>query len=323
MLTTAVIGSLLPYSLHGFGILVVLLLAGLDVLLIDATEALAFAWRRPLDERERTLRDLAYRRGFRLLGLAAILEIILVIATGILSAVVGPSSVGGLTTTAISNGITGRALVVVVQLLVMTPTMVIAWSDLDHDIDEASRRSRPRRLAWFALPALIAGWAALLTLGPEQTVPASSNVTFVSSQGATCNHFARGRLVDAEFGATVGMRAEVRWNGHDAWVIGDPRIPLPRSAIDGMLAAMPPEERAAAPAPRMFNPDDPDLSGCGLDNSDDFATVSSTTCTGVIDIAGTLHYSVHAVVSGPAGVGRRDVTLTLVVDRNGHVLQWP
>jgi hypothetical protein len=164
---------------------------------------------------------------------------------------------------------------------------------------------------------------ALLTIGPEQAVPASSNVTFVSTQGATCNHFAGGRLIDAEFGATVGMRAEVCWNGHDAWVIGDPRMPLPQSAIDGMLAAMPPEARAGATDPSLLNPDDPDLSGCGLDNSGDFATVSPTNCTGHIDSAGTLHYSVHAVVSGPFGVGRHDVTLSLVVDRNGRVLQRP
>jgi hypothetical protein len=62
---------------------------------------------------------------------------------------------------------------------------------------------------------------------------------------------------------------------------------------------------------------------CGADNLDDFATVSATSCTGVIDSAGTLHYSVHARVSAPFGIGQRDVTLMLVVDRNGHVFERP
>jgi hypothetical protein len=317
---TAPLGSLLPDSLHGFGILVVLVLAGLDALLIQATAGLAFARRHALDERERALRDLAYRRGFRLLGLAAVLEVVALIVTGILSVILAPDGQRGLGTTAVNNGITGRGLVVLAELLLMTPTLVIAWVDPNRERDETGTERRGQRVAWLALPALGVAWLVLVMLAPQQVVTASTNSSSASVQGATCMHFAAGRMVDAEFGATVGLRVEVCWNGHNAFVFGDPRIPLPRSAVAGLEAGMPAD---LVIDPSMFNTDNPDLSGCGRDNSDDFATVSTTTCTGVIDDSGTLHYSVHAIVSGPLGLGQRDVTLTLVVDRTGNVLQRP
>jgi hypothetical protein len=137
-------------------------------------------------------------------------------------------------------------------------------------------------------------------------------------QGASCAPFAAGRIVDAEFGATVGMRVGVCWNGHDAFVWGDPRISLPQSAIAGLAVPAGVDLGAGD-----LNPAQSDITACGADNLDDFATVSGTSCTGVIDSAGTLHYSVRARVSAPFGLGQRDVILTLVVDRNGHVLQGP
>lgn len=320
---TVPLGSLLPDSLHGFGILVVLVLAGLDALLIQATAGLAFARRQALDERERALRDLAYRRGLRLLGLAVVLGLVAVIVTGILSVILAPGGQGGLGFTAVNNGITGRGLVVLAELLLMTPTFVIAWVDPDRERDETGTERRGHRVAWLALPALGVAWLVLVMLAPVQVVTASSNSSSASVQGATCMHFAGGRMVDAEFGATVGMRVEVCWNGHDAFVLGDSRIPLPRSAIAGLEAGMPADVRASVTDPSVFNDDSPDLSGCGRDNTDDFAMISATMCTGVIDAHGTLHYSVHAIVSGPLGLGQRDVTLTLVVDRSGRVLQRP
>jgi hypothetical protein len=316
---TALLGSLVPASLHGFAILVVLLLVGLDVALIRATDALAFT-QRALDERERALRDMAYRRGFRLLGLAFVVEILVLTATGILEFYIDGNG-HGLATAAVDNGITGRALVAVLEALLMLPTVVVAWVDPDRVADDMPATMPRHRLAWLTLPAVAVAWLALVAVGPEQAAAASrSHSSSFSVQGASCAPFAAGRIVDAEFGATVGMRVGVCWNGHDAFVWGDPGIPLPQSAIAGM--AVPPG-LDIGPGGSDVNPAQSDITACGADNLDDFATVSAINCTGVIDAAGTLHYSVRARVSAPLGIGQRDVTLTLVVDRNGHVLERP
>jgi hypothetical protein len=316
---TALLGSLVPASLHGFAILVVLLLAGLDVALIRATDALAFTHRRALDERERALRDMAYRRGFRLLGLAFAVEILILIATGILSYYISGAG-HGLATSAVDSGIPGRALVGLLEALIMLPTLVIAWVDPDRVADEVPAGSPSQRLGWLALPAVAAAWLVLMAVGPEQAAAASRNTSSFSLTGASCAPFAAGRIVGAEFGATVGMRVGVCWNGHDAFVFGDPTIPLPPSAIAALVV---PSGTDLGPGGSNANPAQPDLTSCGADNLDDFATVSATSCTGVIDSAGTLHYTVHARVSAPFGIGQHDVTLSLVVDRNGRVLQRP
>ena len=186
--------------------------------------------------------------------------------------------------------------------------------------DELPPGSPRRGLAWLAPPAVAAAWLVLLAVGPEQTAAASRNSSSFSLQGASCAPFAGGRIVGTEFGATVGMRVGVCWNGHDAFVYGDPNIPLPPSAIAALEM---PQGVDLGPGGSNANPAQLDITSCGADNLDDFATVSATSCTAVIDSTGTLHYTVHARVSAPFGIGQHDVTLSLVVDRNGHVLERP
>jgi hypothetical protein len=316
---TALLGSVLPSSFHGFGVMVVLFLVTLDILLIRATDGLAFTRRQTLDERESALRDRAYRRGFRLLGLALALELVIFIATeSILSAVANATQNGSLPSiTEISNVISGRGLTAIVELLVMLPTLMIAWAAGDSVGGEGTQPARHSGLPWVSIPAIAGAWLLLASAAPEQATAAANYSVSGGLQGATCRHFATGRIVGAEFGATVGLRAEVCWNGTDAFVSGDPSIPLPESAIAAMH--LPPGVPADG-----GNPAQTDLTACGADTTDDFATVSATTCSGTIDAAGTLHYSVHARVSPlPGGIGQRDVTLTLVVARDGRVLVSP
>ncbi len=214
----------------------VLLLVGLDVALITATDALAFTRRRSLDERERALRDMAYRRGFRLLGLAFAVEILIVIATGIASFYISGAG-HGLGTPLVDSGISGRALIGLLELLVMLPTLVIAWVDPDRVTDETPASSTRRVLAWLALPAVAAAWLVLLAVGPAAGRRRAAQYIILQSRGSELRPIRRGRIVGAEFGATVGMRVGVCWNGHDAFVYGDPNIPLPPSAIAGHRGA--------------------------------------------------------------------------------------
>ena len=121
-------------------------------------------------------------------------------------------------------------------------------------------------------------------------------------------------MIGAEFGGTVGLRAYVCWNGTDAFVWGDPNLPLPASLNRNF---------------KPFTAHDFDAAmtletGCGLDNVSDFAAVGQTTCAERIDASGTMHYTVSARVSPiPFGIASREVTLDLVVTRTGKVLERP
>ncbi|MGH3421273.1 MAG: hypothetical protein ACRDOD_16995, partial [Streptosporangiaceae bacterium] len=197
------------------------------------------------------------------------------------------------------------------------PTLMIAWAAPDGASGDGAQSPPHTGLAWLCIPALATAWLLVVSAVPAQATGISNNSISSGFQGAACTHFSAGRVVGAEFGATVGLRAEVCWNGTDAFVVGDPSIPLPRSAIAAM--DVPP-----GGAPDQVFPAEADLTACGADTTDDFATVSQTTCTATIDRAGTLHYTVHARVSAlPGGIAGRDVTLALVVARDGHVLQAP
>jgi hypothetical protein len=321
---TAFLGALIPQSYHGLAIAVVLLLVALDIRLIRATGGLAFTRRTTLDERETGLRDLAYRRGFRLLGLAVAVELVIIIATNIIvAATSAPTQFGGFSSSSqLSNVITGRGLTWIVELLVMAPTLTIAWVDGDHLEADDTQTSRRGALLWLTLPALAGAWLLVVSTSPEQEVKASpNNGGSYNVQGASCAHFVAGRMVGSEFGATVGMRVEVCWNGTDAFVFGDPSIPLPQAAIARMNL---PAGTLAGVPPSFVDPALPFLTSCGADNVDDFATVSGMSCTASIDGAGTLYYTVFARVSAlPGGTGQHDVSLHLVVARDGRVVERP
>ena len=116
-------------SLHGFGIAIVLVLASLDIILIHSTDGLAFARTRSLDERQRALRDRAYRLGFRLFGLAVILLMVLSVVISALALITGQIGDIGPGFTQLDEGVPGHTLVAVAELVLMMPTLVIAWVD--------------------------------------------------------------------------------------------------------------------------------------------------------------------------------------------------
>ena len=321
LLATALLGSSLPPSFHGFGILVVLCLVVLDLLLVRATGGLAFTRRRTLDERETALRDHAYRRGFRLLGVALAVELLIVIATAYVSFALSTLGQNGsfAGSPELNNVITGRGLTAVIELLVMLPTLMIAWSDPNHLEPRGRQPGRRGVLPWLSVPAVAAAWLLVVATVPEQATAASTNFSIgFGMEGASCAHFSAGRVVGSQFGATVGLRVGVCWNGTTAFVANDPSIPLPPSAIAAMRGVPP-----GTPA-NFINPADLSITACGADNLDDFATVSGMTCRSTVDAAGTLDYTVRAHVSAlPGGIGQRDVTMILIVDRNGRVLARP
>jgi hypothetical protein len=309
------LASALP--LRGLGILVVVALAGLDVTLVQATGGLAFRRRSGLDERERALRDLAYRRGFRWIGLG----VVLLWLVWLLSYVAVTAGASGLKETDVDTGISGRILLSMVELLLLLPTCVVAWREEGAPAREwgeldGGRGRRRGWMAWLVLPALVTAWIAAVVWLPLQSAPHGSLSVAGGPSAATCQEFAGGAMVGSEFGATVGLRAYVCWDGAVAYIWGNPSLPTPTGALR--------EEGVSGFASRDANPMAPLYSGCGLDNTADFATVSGTTCSERIDAAGTVHYAVSARVSPlPFGIASREVTVELVVTRDGRVLQQP
>jgi hypothetical protein len=315
---TALLASALP--LHGFGIVVVVALAGLDILLLQNTAWLAFRHGSGLDERQTALRDLAYRRGFRWIGLAAGLLLLALF----ISYVAVTAGASGLKEMDVDTGITGRIVVAMAELLIMMPTCVIAWREEGTPEPEsgaagAGQEFQRRWVPWLVLPAILTAWLAAVIWLPSQSAPRGSmSGSGGGPSGTTCQEFAGGTMAGTEFGATVGFRADVCWDGSVAYVLGDPSLPLPLRALRdyGAPGFEPPES--------WVNPAQPLLSGCGLDNLSDFAAVGQTTCTERIDASGTMHYTVSARVSPiPFGIASRDVSVALVVTGNGKVLEQP
>jgi hypothetical protein len=311
---TALLASALP--LHGFCILVVVVLAGLDILLLQATAWLAFRRGAGLDERQAALRDLAYRRGFRWIGLA----VVLLWLVWFLSWAVLSGGSGGAPGASIDSGIAGRILVVMAELLIMLPTCVIAWREDGAPEAEGVAagwgQARQRRWApWLLLPTIIAAWLVAVTWAPSQSVPHGSiSVSGGAGPNWTCHEFGGGTMIGAEFGASLGLRAYVCWNGTDAFVWGNPNLPLPASL-----------NRDFKPfTAHDFDAAQTGETACGMDNLSDFAAVGQTTCTERIDAGGTMHYTVSARVSPlPFSIASREVSVALVVTRTGKVLEQP
>jgi hypothetical protein len=310
---TAVLASDLP--LHGFGIVMVVVLAGLDILLLQATGWLTFRRGSALDERQTALRDRAYRRGFRLIGLAVLLLWLVWFVSYVLVAQGATVSAGA----GIDSGIAGRVLVVVAELLTMMATCVVAWREdgspeSDGVAAAAGQGLHGRWMAWLLLPVIVAAWLLAVAWGPPQSV-ARGSISFSGggpASGWTCHEFGGGTMIGADFGATVGLRAYVCWNGTDAFVWGDPALPPPAS-LNHYFKPFTAVE---------FDSANTLETGCGLDNVSDFAAVRQTTCAERIDAGGTMHYTVSARVAPlPFGIASREVTLDLMVTRNGKVLE--
>ncbi|HEY6468756.1 MAG TPA: hypothetical protein VI434_03230 [Candidatus Dormibacteraeota bacterium] len=318
LIGTALLVSSFPASLFGFGLIAVLALTTLDLLLIRSTCGLAFARGATLDERERALRDRAYRVGFGWLGLGVVLLYIVLAVTAVASSVVNNASQTGPVFGELDAGITGRVLFALLELLCIVPTMVIAWNQRDDLAQPRATRARGMRLMWLALPALIVLWILEVSVAPVQAAPRDTADTPGGGgpPGTRCTQFVKGSVFGGPFGATVGIRVEVCWNGVDAFVVGDPNDSLPASAL---AAYGPPGSISEQDA----NPPEPDETDCGGDTNADFASVTET-CTANIDAAGTLHYVVRAQVSPlPFSIGARVVTMAVVVTRNGMVITQP
>jgi hypothetical protein len=283
--------------LHGAGILVVLALVGLDVLLGVTTGWVAFQPTSRLDERQRALRDRAYRIGFRLVGAGVLMMVLLYIIGGILQAILlGPQS------RSTSDGFSPRTVLAILELLAIAPTVVSAWL---LPSDSGSSGLATRWLPLIAVPIVALAWLGAVLAAPlETTVLATVPDNQFTMGAAQCGHFGAVKRVASGFGGATRLEAEVCWNGQQAFTYGDPSLPRPVS--------LPAEE---------FSMAFPGLTSCmPLPSDTDFGNVVEH-CTGNIDGDGTLHLTLNGRVSPlPGGAGTRELQIRLVVTRDGKLI---
>jgi len=295
-----VVAAQFPYSLQGAGILIVLALIALSVVLGVRTGWLAFQSTSRLDERQATLRDRAYRIGFRLVGAGVLVMFVLYIVGVILQAIMlGPQS------QATSDGFSARTVLAILELLAIAPTAVIAWL-LPSDSEPANGPAT-RWLPLMAVPIVALAWIIAVLAAPLQTtVLATVPDNSFTMSAAKCGHFGAVKRVASGFGGAARLEAEVCWNGQQAFTYGDPSLPRPTSL---------PSEEFSRPLPG--------LTICApLATDTDFGNVVER-CTGQIDADGTLHLALRGQVSPlPGSVGAREVQIQLVVTRDGKLLAF-
>ena len=284
--------SPLPSSLEGAGIVLVLLLIGLDIVLGIVTGWLALQPTSRLDERQTILRDTAYRIAFRLTAAGIFLILI--------STLVGTILITQNTVTLRPIGISPRNLAALIEMFVILPTATIAWLQ-PVDLDDAEVRARTRRYWWLFLflPLLAGVWATATELVPASTVVVRGMPGTFSSDDMKCDEFTAEKQVLAGFGGSLGFHAGVCWAGSRAFIIGDPSLgPAAREGFS-----------------------EPTITSCSTaDANTDFATVSQH-CTARLDADGTVRMRAQGQVSPlPFGWGTRQLDVELAVSRDGKLM---
>jgi hypothetical protein len=186
----------------------------------------------------------------------------------------------------------GGGAIAFLELLFVLPGMVVAWLEPDHLPPETAvpALGGRARLALIMLAVAIA-WPALLSVGlvvlPVRTTSAVKPLDSVGPQT---------RCVELMASSQVGFGVEAR-------------VPVHAVACgDGRTASQ----------------------GWGLNRSDceiasaTFATVTADQCSRTVGADGTLHFT-YGVTVRPSVLPflSREVTMQVVVDRNGRVVRFP
>jgi hypothetical protein len=300
------LASSLPASLHQTGIVIVLVLIALDLALGVSTDWLALRPTSRLDERQAALRDRAYRVAFRLVAVGVLLMVVFTIVGAIAAA----NNLQNLN--AVPDAISPRHLVAFLELLLVAPTLVIAW------LQDGESGSELRHLqAWWPLllvPLLAATWFVAVQVLPAQLVTVRGMSGMFEASGASCDHFSAEKSVAGGLGGTARLKVEVCWDGQHAWAYGDPSLHTPMDIVPTPVPAHELVSPLSMPSLR-------DLTSCApRDPDNDFVNVSES-CTQQIGADGTMRLTVHGRFSLlPGGLASRDVQIQLVVSRDGKVL---
>lgn len=268
------------------GVVGVVLLLGLNLVLRSATRRLAIAPDRILDERQREIRNYAYRLSHRVLAVAFGVPLWLLFLRG-------TAAVPTWLQDALSNG---GLIVVYLEILFFTPTAVIAWIEPDAPEDEELEPHRPswvERISWGVIVAIILLPFALSVALPftgsttRQTHLAPFTSRSATSPRATC------RYVQATASAGIGVSASIPLVGE--YCSNGKRI----HRLWGLF------HWDCHPAMTTF-------------------TTVSMHCATRFDRRGTMHLRYQAVVKASLlPIVQRQIALNLVVRHDGHILRFP
>jgi hypothetical protein len=251
--------------------------AVLNVILGVESGWLAFARPSTLDQRQVAVRNRAYRLGFLLVGAGIAVMIALSIAGSVL-----PLARVNHSLSQLPLGIRPRQLVALLELLVIAPTVLIAWMAAAKPGLVVRRREGVRTWApALSIPLLAVVWITAIAVMPARTVTVQDAPDGFFRWGATCGHFAATKEIGYGFGGAFQVQTEVCWNGEGAFIIWDPA-----------------------------------RSSCTVEETDhDFALVSAD-C-----IMWGNRLVLHGRVSPlPGGLGARDVEMQLEVGASGGVI---
>ncbi len=277
--------SLSDSAWSGPFVLFVLLIV-LNIALGRATQRLATAVDDRVDERQGALRNRAHRIAYAILAGS--------LAVGLVCDIASTPSRAWL-----SSAMSAGGLIVLAELLFVLPAMVLAFIEparIRRDAFDSSRHSTRSRVAagllalTLALPVVMS--VAVLFLpgqisassGPPSAVDTGGSSTAVLS----CREFYASRTVGVLVTAKVPLHALACWDGHRAT--------------------------------ESFGMNDSD---CLAFNSL-LAVIRTTSCQRVTTADGTLSFTYRTQVT-PLLLPfiHRDVTLRVVMDRNGRVEQFP
>lgn len=280
-----------PSSWSGVFVLFLVLMV-LNVALGRATQRIATAPNSTVDERQEALRNRVHRIAYAFFAVA-------VGGTALVADTVSPQSRSWL-----EGSLGAGGLIAFLELLFVLPAMVLAF--LDHDTVDVSEGGvavpQGARARWgAALLAITLAIPLVLSLGvliaPVQVTsyqndPTGNNAAVIQGGPAgavtKCREFFAVDTVGVGVTAELFLHAEACWDGSKAY------------EVYGMNA-----------------------SDC-LPGSSSLAIVTATLCQRTTSSDGTLSFTFRShVASMLVPFLHRDVTLQLVVDRSGHVSQFP
>jgi hypothetical protein len=272
-----------------------LVLVVLNVALGRATQRIATAPDAYVDERQEALRNRAHR-----------------VSYVILAAVVGGTalvadSASSQTRSWLESSLGGGGWIALLELLFVLPAMVMAFLDEGaapaDEVDEARVRSFGRRdrlaaalLALTLAAPLVLSLAVLVTplrtssytVNPNDAAPAPATAASAGSPDMRCREFYAQSVLGVGVTAVINLHAQACWDGTKAY------------ESFGMNA-----------------------SDC-LPGSALLAIATTSLCERTTTPDGTLSFTYRSQVSSVLlPFLHRDVTLRLVIDRNGRVEQFP
>ncbi len=154
-----------PPSLRSTGMVLILVVLVLNVVIGVGTGWLAFARTSTLDQRQVAVRNRAYRLAFMLVGAGTLLMIALAIAGGF-----APQTGVNQSLSQLPKGLSTRRLVALLEVVLIAPTGLIAWSAAEPDLVTRTKGTPRGWSPALSIPLVAVVWFIAVAAMPARTV---------------------------------------------------------------------------------------------------------------------------------------------------------